>query len=95
MHRTIFFLCLNIIATLGMSYCLHQDWSNLVCVCISSWLILDRLLVSNSVLQDEIDQMREENKRLKQDALLLELNLRRQELKKKTLQTLKGSSCKF
>jgi hypothetical protein len=56
---------------------------------------LDRLLVVDSVLHDEVEKMRAENKKLKQDALLLELNLRRQEVKKMTLKTLKGSSCKF
>lgn len=95
MHRPLLFFCLNLSVTWGISACLDKDWSNLVCISISSWLILDRLLVGDSVLQDEVDKMRAENKKLKQDALLLELDLRRQELKTKTLKTLKGSSCKF
>jgi hypothetical protein len=92
MKQVLLFLCLNLVSTWGLSAWLKTEWSTLFCASISSWMLLDRLLVQDC---DEIIRLREENCKLKQEVLLAQLDLKRLELKQLTLKTLKGSSCKF
>jgi len=74
--------------TLFISRFVDKEWSNFIAISIAVWLLLDRLLVDNSVFYEKISELRQEIAKAKQDNLI-------QELKMAKFKTLKGSSCHF
>jgi hypothetical protein len=77
------------------SYLLGEKFSVFVSLSVTSWLVLDRILVENSVFEERVNKLQNNNALLEQKILLLKLDVERRKIDIIKKNTLRGSSCRF
>jgi hypothetical protein len=95
MFRVFCFGCSIAMFSIVVSHIFSREWSNLFCICITTWVVLDRIFVNNSVLEETISELRQDKAKLLQEVMLLKLKHESEKTKYWRHVSMMGSSCHF
>jgi hypothetical protein len=82
-------------SSLFVSHIFDKELSNLLCICVTTWVFVDRMFVKHAVLEENIFELQNKNAKLREEIILLNLKIKHQEIKYWKHLSLKNSSCHF